>query len=461
MEFSPVFQENMMRLLGDEYAAYEKSFTEKRLYGLRTNRLKVGMEEFLKRSPFDLTPIPWIDNGAFYEGEVRPAKHPYYYAGLYYLQEPSAMTPANRLKIAPGDKVLDLCAAPGGKSTELGAKLAGRGVLFSNDISNSRAQALLKNIELFGIGNAVVLSEDPAKLAKRLPAYFDKILIDAPCSGEGMFRKDPSVMKAWTKKSNDTYATLQRGIIDQAVKMLKPGGTLLYSTCTFSPKENEENVSYLLEHYPEFHLTTIDDYDGFGEGLIEYGHGDLTLKKCVRIWPQRMPGEGHFLACFSRDDKDEATNTEPFLMDITKKALLAHEELFEFLGHIDRDFDISRINIRPNMSVTYLPEDLPDLSRLRIMRTGLLLGTLKKNRFEPSQALAMNLRADEFDNILSFGADEPETIKYLKGETLQLSDTRGCHDGWCLVCVDGFPLGFGKLSGGTLKNKYLFGWRWQ
>lgn len=461
MEFSPVFRENMMRLLGDEYASYEKSFNEKRLYGLRTNRLKISMEDFLKKQVFDTAPIPWIDNGVYYDGALRPAKHPYYYAGLYYLQEPSAMTPANRLEIKPGERVLDICAAPGGKSTELGARLNGQGVLFTNDISNSRAQALLKNIELFGIGNAVVMSEAPYKLAKKLPEYFDKILIDAPCSGEGMFRKDAAVMRAWTEKSNETYSALQREIIDYAVQMLKPGGKLLYSTCTFSPRENEESVSYLLENHPEFHLIPIEGYEGFEKGLAQYGNGSGELEKCVRIWPQRMQGEGHFLAYFEKEGQPSADFYLPAQRDISRKELMKQTVLFDFLKHIDRAFDPERINVRPNGSVTYLPEMLPDLSGLRLMRTGLLLGELKKNRFEPSQALAMNLREDEFDNCISFTADDANTIKYLKGETLQLPEVSGCHDGWCLVCVDHYPVGFGKLSGSTLKNKYLSGWRWQ
>lgn len=461
MEFSPVFRENMMRLLGDEYASYEECFQEKRLYGLRTNRLKLSMDEFLEKHVFDTEPIPWIDNGAYYDGALRPAKHPYYYAGLYYLQEPSAMTPANRLDVRPGERVLDICAAPGGKSTELGAKLGGQGILFTNDISNSRAQALLKNIELFGIGNAVVMSEAPYKLAKKLPEYFDKILIDAPCSGEGMFRKDSAVMRAWTEKSNDTYSALQREIIDAAVQMLKPGGRLMYSTCTFSPKENEESVSYLLERYPDFHLVPIAEYEGFGTGLEQYGRAGAELKKCVRIWPQRMRGEGHFFACFEREGAPFHDSFPPAKRDISGRELSKQTALFEFLKHVDRAFDIDRINVRPNGSVTYLPEMMPELSGLRLMRTGLLLGEIKKNRFEPSQALAMNLRASEFDNCVSFSADDPNVIRYLKGETLELSARGSCHDGYCLVCVEDYPLGFGKLSGTTLKNKYLSGWRWQ
>ncbi len=461
MELPVKFRENMIGLLGDEMASYEACFDEKRLYGLRTNRLKLSAKEFRQISPYSTEPVPWIDNGAYYEGDLRPAKHPFYYAGLYYLQEPSAMTPANRIEINPGERVLDICAAPGGKSTELGAKLGGSGVLFTNDISNSRAQALLKNVELFGIGNAVVMSEAPYKIANKLPEFFDKILIDAPCSGEGMFRKDPAVMRAWTEKSNDTYSALQREIIDACVRMLKPGGEILYSTCTFSPKENEESVSYLLDNYPEFTLIDITPYEGFSEGLTEYGNKNADLKKCVRIWPQRMKGEGHFMAYFKKSGEACEDALASFTRDMSIKELKKQMELFAFLKHIDREFDIDRINVRPNGSVTYLPEDLPDLSSLRLMRTGLLLGEIKKNRFEPSQALAMNLKMDEFDNAVSLSVDDPRVIKYLKGETIEIDDGHGCYDGYCLMCVDGFPLGWGKLSGNTLKNKYLSGWRWQ
>ena len=208
-----VYKLNMQKLLGEHYAEYEASFGDKRVFGLRRNRLKISQEAFEKLLPFHVKKIPWIDNGYYYEEDDRPAKNPLYYAGLYYLQEPSAMTPANRLPIEPGDKVLDLCAAPGGKSTELGAKLGHEGLLVTNDISNSRAQALLKNIELFGIDNACILSEAPYKMVPVFPEYFDKVLIDAPCSGEGMFRKDTAVMKAWTPNSNAEYSKLQREIL--------------------------------------------------------------------------------------------------------------------------------------------------------------------------------------------------------------------------------------------------------
>ena len=273
MKLPEQFVARMKELLGEEeYARYEESFTKPRYQGLRINRLKMTPEEFAKISPFELRPIPWCSNGFYYKNEDNPAKHPYYHAGLYYIQEPSAMTPAACLPVEPGDKVLDLCAAPGGKTTELGGKLGRKGVLVSNDISISRTRALLRNIELAGISNAVVLSEEPAKLTKKFEGYFDKILVDAPCSGEGMFRKDPQMVKEWGPEKVEKYSSIQREIVLEAAKMLKPGGMMIYSTCTFAPEENEQTIEYLLEHAEGMSLVELPMYDGFDMGHPEWSH---------------------------------------------------------------------------------------------------------------------------------------------------------------------------------------------
>lgn len=370
------------------------------------------------------------------------------------------MTPASRIPVEPGERVLDVCAAPGGKATELGAKLKGEGVLIANDISNSRARGLLKNLELFGIGNMMVISEEPGKLVEYFPEYFDKILIDAPCSGEGMFRKDKKMVKAWEEHGPEFFSKLQRSIITQAAAMLKPGGMILYSTCTFDPLENEKTVEYLLETCPEFKICEMEGYEGFCEGIPKYveDHSE-EYRKTVRIFPHKMQGEGHYLALVKKgDDNTERKNEKPAKSKSGAKKL--PEELEQFLKELAWDVDKSRLDIREER-VYYMPENLPMLKGVRFLRSGLLLGEVKKNRFEPSQALAMCLKKEEYPRILDLPVSDDRVIKYLKGETLDVEDiTSRKEKGWYLVCVDGYPLGFGKLANQTLKNKYLPGWRW-
>ena len=463
MNLPSAFEEKMKYLLGAEYSDYLDCFDEPRHYGLRINTAKISVEDFLKISPWPLKKIPWIHNGFYYDGEnCQPAKHPYYFAGLYYLQEPSAMTPADRLLIEPGDKVLDVCAAPGGKATELGARLNGTGVLAANDLSNSRAKGLLKNIELMGIGNVLVLSEEPGKLIPYFTEYFDKILIDAPCSGEGMFRKDRKMIRAWEEHGPDYFARIQKSIITQAAQMLKPGGMILYSTCTFSPEENEQTIEYLLEQYPDFDVCEIEGYEGFACGMPEVtASKDKRLSRTVRIFPHRMKGEGHFLALLQKHAAaDSDTLTASDVKSTTGRKKLP-EDLTDFLADIRREFDPGRFDIRAD-KVYYMPEGLPALNGIRFLRTGLFLGELKKKRFEPSQAFAMNLKKEEYPRIIDLPVSDERVIKYLKGETLDVEDLVSPKEkGWYLVCVDGYPLGFGKLAGQVLKNKYLPGWRWQ
>lgn len=433
------YLKNMQSLLGNEYDDYIDTFTRPRTYGLRVNTHKISVQDFLALSPFTLTPIPWTDNGFYYDGAVNPAKHPYYYAGLYYLQEPSAMFPAATLPVRPGDRVLDLCAAPGGKSTELAARLQGKGLLVSNDISASRCKPLLRNLERFGFTNTFVCSQSPQDLAERFPAYFDKILIDAPCSGEGMFRKDPSLINNWNADSNDTYSSLQKEIVHSALHMLKPGGDLLYSTCTFSPKENEEVIAYLLEQDPTLSLTTLEQ-PGFENGI--------GLPECVRIYPHKVKGEGHFTALIHKKGTLSAPGTDK---KISVPSILKESLPDMQFPLTDGSFETikDKLYFIPNMEV--------QRKGLRFLRTGLYLGDCKKNRFEPSQALAMALSPDTFKTSVSFSSNDERVKKYLKGETISIDDKK--IKGWTLICVDGYPLGFGKASKGMIKNKLDAGWR--
>ena len=457
MELPLEFEEKMKLLLGEEYPAYLDCYQEPRLYGLRVNTAKISVSDFVKICPFEIWRIPWIENGFYYDGEtMSPAKHPYYFAGLYYLQEPSAMTPASRLPIFENEKVLDLCAAPGGKATQLGAELNNTGVLVANDISNSRAKGLLKNIELFGLGNALVLSEEPKKLAQYFFEYFDKILIDAPCSGEGMFRKDKKMMQEWKQRGPAYFAKIQREILLEAAKMLKPGGLLLYSTCTFDMSENEEAIAFLLQNFQEFEICQMKEHPDFANGIVgatkEQGE---DFAKTIRLWPHRIKGEGHYLALLRKQACSPSSRVDKFRY----KEVALPEECMNFLQDISLPFERARMEVIGE-KVYYMPLDIPKIQGLRFLRTGLLLGELKKKRFEPSQALAMHLKLEEYKHTIDFSISDERVIRYLKGETIVLEEGEG-HGGWNLIGVEGFPLGWGKCISGMLKNKYAKGWRWE
>lgn len=476
MELPQKFCDEMRRILGDEYEDYRRSVEERRKYGLRVNTSKITAEQFEKICPFPVTKIPYVDNGFYYDEGIQPSKHPYYFAGLYYLQDPSAMTPASRLPVEEGDTVLDLCAAPGGKATELAAKLNGTGLLVANDISSKRAKALLKNIELFGVENSLILTEYPAKLRGYFTEFFDKILIDAPCSGEGMFRKDPAMVKAWEQNGPEFYSRLQREILEQAIPMLKEGGMLLYSTCTFSPLENEGSVEYALSLDERLQLVEIEGYSGFVKGMPQMaGSANAELEKCVRIFPHKLDGEGHFLALFRRGEETEGhvcgAKSVGGMYSGGRNGLRGEErELFEaFASRISRPFRRERIESKNGM-LYYMPDGMPEVRGLRFLRSGLFLGEVKKKRFEPSQSLAMALRDTEYRNVLRLPVDDERVFRYLKGETLVLTEEEaadvvgagekpGKAGGYVLVCVDRFSLGWGKLTGMTLKNKYHPGWR--
>jgi 16S rRNA C967 or C1407 C5-methylase (RsmB/RsmF family)/NOL1/NOP2/fmu family ribosome biogenesis protein len=483
MNLPKLFEDRMRKLLGEEYEEYLACYNKPYFGGLRVNTLKMNPEEFEAICPFSIKRIPWVRNGFYYDTEEQPAKHPYYYGGVYYIQEPSAMTPASLLPVNPGDRVLDLCAAPGGKSTELGARLCGEGVLVS-----------------FGIRNALVLSEAPNKLADYFTGYFDKILIDAPCSGEGMFRKSPAIMKNWEQYGVDYYNKLQKEIILYAAKMLKPGGFMLYSTCTFSPEENEGTIAYLMEQCPDFHVVKpIPEemlqgdkkvsYEGFDWGKPEWlikikGEAEFNqqvtlpeedrseeLKNCIRLWPHKLNGEGHFIALLQkqipsneacREDKvgmEEAGNKSgPYkASSVGKSKSSISEEAMEFLSLLKLPLRQELLHVHEDR-LYLLPEGLPKLAGLRILRQGLLLGEMKKQRFEPSQALACALSTKEYEKVIRLKADDPKLIRYLKCEAIE---PEGDYtEGWYLICVEDFPLGWMKIAKNSCKNKYLPGWRW-
>ncbi len=496
------FLERMRGILGEEYPAFVQSYEQPRKNGLRVNTLKIDPERFEKIAPFRLSRIPWTEEGFFVDPEDAVSRHPYYDAGLYYLQEPSAMTPAAVLDVRPGMKVLDLCAAPGGKATALGAKLKGEGLLIANDISASRCRALLRNIELAGITNAYVTNEVPSRLAERFPETFDRVLLDAPCSGEGMFRKEEAVIRAWTPEKNAQCAQIQKDLIIAAASMLRPGGQMVYSTCTFSELENEEVIRHLLENVPEMHLCRIPYREGFA-----CGRGEMSA--CVRLWPHKIAGEGHFIALLEKEDRAVCSvgysigykgGTDTF-RDVssdkeeegftpgrsgtgkkkrTEKARkkrraeissggsapgsgMSREErmiLEKFLSETGIALPLESLEVRSGQ-VYRSAVSAEEVGGIRFLRNGIYLGELKKNRFEPSQSLALSdLCAGADVPRISLAPEDPRLAGYLRGEPLLLEpEETGISSGWILVCADRYPLGWGKAADGQIKNKYPAGWR--
>jgi len=432
----------MKDLLQNEYDDYLKAMQEPPLSSLRINTSKISVEEFLKISPFNLSPVPWCSNGFYYGENERPGTHPYYYAGLYYIQEASAMAPASLLPVEKGDIILDACAAPGGKSTAIAAKMDETNLLISNDISSSRQNATLKNMERFGVTNAYIISDDLKKMAKKYRNYFDKILVDAPCSGEGMFRKDPSLIQSWIEKGSEAYVSVQKEIALSCLSMLKEGGTMVYSTCTFSIKEDEEIIQYLMEKDPSLRLTDMHQ-EWFDQGKL------TGMENCMRLFPHKIQGEGHFVAVLQKGLKSNA-DTSP-----SRNKSFHHPDFDAFMHHVSKPLDHGYFKCIQD-KIYWLPNIPFNTSNIRILRSGLCLGTVKKERFEPSQHLAFALQDTEFDNVLHLDVEDPKVEKYLRGETISYE---GNEKGWILVCVDRYPLGFGKIQNHIIKNKLEKGFR--
>ncbi len=450
MQLPKQFLDRMKVLLEDEFEDFIHSYDGSKYQGLRVNTLKISVEEFLKISPFTLKPIPWTTDGFYYDEGERPAKHPYYHGGLYYIQEPSAMAPASVLGAFPGDKVLDLCAAPGGKTVQLAAKLSGVGILVTNDINFQRVKALVKNIELFGIKNAIVTNETPEKLKRYFLRYFDKILIDAPCSGEGMFRKDEKMVKSWERQGIEPYVLMQQAIMECVDDMLAAEGELLYSTCTFSPEENEGIIEEFISKHNDYVIHPISKALGFDEGRPQWIGGSQALKGSARLWPHKIEGEGHFLAWLKKE------HGEPMGMNANYSAEVKAPKVFSTFMEENLNTQIEGIFEIHNDQLYLLPEGLPSLKGLKVLRSGWLLGTMKKDRFEPSQAMAMALSSRDAKRVVNLQAKDPMIVKYLKGETLDIEGEKG----WTLVCVDHFPVGWAKQTETMLKNYYPPAWRW-
>ena len=301
------FVMRMRQLLGSECDAFFASYEKERALGLRVNTMKVSAEVFARENQetFSLRPVSWCREGFYYEQESRPGRHPYHEAGVYYIQEPSAMAVVSLLDPKPGERVLDLCAAPGGKTTHIASRLNGKGLLVSNEIHPARAKILSQNVERMGIGNAIVTNEDSGSLAEFFPEFFDCMVVDAPCSGEGMFRKDEQARNEWSEANVRLCAERQQEILDNAAKMLKPGGRMVYSTCTFAPEEDEDGIAAFLERHPEFSVVCLEKDEvpeGLSSGHPEWSRGhNPELQNTFRIWPHKSEGEGHYLALLRKN----------------------------------------------------------------------------------------------------------------------------------------------------------------
>ena len=461
------YLERMKQMLGNDFPAFLRSYEEPRTRGLRINRLKdpAGLSAGLPQmKAFGLRPVPWELDGYYYSEDAAPGRSPLHEAGVFYIQEPSAMAVVPLLEAGPGDRVLDLCAAPGGKSTQIASYLRGKGLLVSNEIHPERARALSGNIERMGIANAVVTSMAPDKLAQAFPAYFDRILVDAPCSGEGMFRKDPGAVAEWSTENVRMCADRQRDILREAASMLKAGGRLVYSTCTFSPEEDEEQVRRFLEE-----------------------RGDLSLLCMKKLYPHEIEGEGHFAAVFVKEGGTSGASGAgwgPAASGREKKsrisgpmadALKLWEQFYrEYFDGPRSPAMFSRTltdleNVQPVLfgDALYLAPAGFRTDGIRILRAGLHLGTVCRGRFEPSHALAMALEkeaAGQAFELIPENGEEGTAYRYLSGESIFCGEDGGCpagtlRKGWVLMTVCGFSAGWGKYAGGQIKNHYPKGLR--
>ena len=557
------FQNRMERMLADEFPVFLDSYEQECRRALRVSTQKEGWERFLRECPFTLTPVPWAEGGYCYRQEDMPGKHPFHEAGLYYIQEPSAMAPAVYLmegfpqteEASQSERVLDLCSAPGGKSTQIAGAMRGRGILVCNEIHQARAKILSENIERMGVRNAMVTNGTPQRLLEIFPEYFTRILVDAPCSGEGMFRRDEAARGEWSVSAVRQCAGRQDEILDCAAGMLSPGGRLVYSTCTFAPEEDEGSIGRFLHRHPEFSVVQAERFPGMSAGVPEWFsmfpagmEDDLPefrtlpaetgrpgaicggtqeessptgqavragvpeqLEKTVRLWPHRIEGEGHYIAVLEKEGRRPAVagccanGPESGIparelwqagRGIAEFAAFAVETLREF-GAVEacvpvesreqarrtgggfsgkktagsrkkeeREKEQARDAflrageqlwgkgryLRFGEQLYRIPEGMPSVNGLRVLRPGLHLGTIKKNRFEPSHALALTLSPEK----VRFSAELP-AAGYLGGETFPMEGEKG----WYLITVDGYSIGWGRLAGGIMKNHYPKGLRKQ
>lgn len=488
MKLPKEFEERMQGMLGEAYPAFLHSYEENKYQALRMNPWKAEKKSFREKCGFHLREVPWETNGFYYDSDDQPGKHPWHEAGAYYIQEPSAMAPAAYLEAKPGERILDLCAAPGGKTTQIAAYMKGQGILVCNEIHPARAKILSENVERMGISNAMVTNESPQKLAEVFDEYFDRILVDAPCSGEGMFRKNEEACDEWSPENVQNCAERQDEILDCAASMLRPGGRIVYSTCTFAPAENEGSMARFLIRHPEYELLEVPLYEGMECGVPAwaYSYGDeekinqMHLERTIRLWPHKLQGEGHYLAVLQKAGEvpegyegfvkyglEQGIRKEDILSGNGKKSAKNKNtqknkaaEGLKIFGEFEQEtlqkklLDTENGGLLTFGDQLYLiPKGMPSIHGLRVLRPGLHLGTLKKERFEPSHALALHLKEEDVMRSMPLTDSEPQA--FINGQTLNYEGEKG----WYLITVDGYSLGWGKLAGQVMKNHYPKGLR--
>lgn len=443
-----VFYQRLAVWLGPEFEDFCRALQEGAGLGLRVNTLKLAPGEFLRLTPFGVTPVPWCPEGfVLLDRSAKPGGHPFHAAGIYYLQDPAAMAAAVLLDPRPGEWVLDLCAAPGGKTTHLAARMQNTGVLVANEVDPHRASVLAMNLERLGVTNAMVLNETPRNLALKWSGNFDRVLVDAPCSGESVLAKDPGAVRRWSVNLVKRFAQRQLIILKEAADLVRPGGWLLYATCSFAPEENEGVVSRFLSSRQDFEVVELPKNEFFDSGHPEWIEGaDAHLKKAVRLWPHRGPGQGHFYALLRRKGEEVPVRS----WEAERLAPEVWQLYAEFCRHNLKDFPAQDGLWERGGQIFRVPLPSGAWQGLRVLRPGWWLGNLRKGRFEPDHALAIGLKAEQALRVWNLPVEGQELLAYLRGETI----AGPWEKGWVLVTVEGFPLGWARAEGGHLKSLY-------
>lgn len=433
------FDARMKSLLKDEYDDFKKALLEKPVKGLYLNRNKKNVERVLDQNYVEHHPI--VENGYLYDENYHPGRSAYFLAGLYYIQEPSAMLVADALPIEPDDFVLDMCGAPGGKSCEIASRLTGEGVLIANDIEASRARILSENIERFGLDNTIVTNVDPMRFTKQFQEAFDKIVLDAPCSGEGMFRKLEQAIDTWSEEKVLECAHIQKNLLKGAYDMLKHGGMVIYSTCTYSYEENEAMVHYAVDELG-FELLPLNKSNGLCPGV--------DLDEVVRCYPHHYRGEGHFIALLRKPGNSPRKQVRTIKPSVN----LADLKVLKAFYQENLNKKVPSYIIENNGHLYAVKKNFPELKGIRVLRNGLYLGEVRKNRFIPSYSLALTLTKQDVKRSYDFPSESEEIKKYIHGETLEGTGEKG----FGVIFVDGYPLSFYKESN-QVKNLFPKGLR--